>query len=121
MTCDINDAISEVNLSDPPQDWNHDAVSQWAAGYLYGISGQTIDKRNYIVACTDYDEMLTKLLFSAMKDQCSGDTAQFMCKLDKAWSMLKISMYECTETNETFQRVEDFYSAFEQSRLSKDI
>ena len=44
-----------------------------------------------------------------------------MCKLDKAWSMLKISMYECTETNETFQRVEDFYSAFEQSRLSKDI
>ena len=75
VTCDIDDAISAVDLSQPPQDWNKDAVAQWVAGYLYGISGQTIDKRNYIVACTGYDELLTKLLYSAMKDQCSGDTA----------------------------------------------
>ena len=73
------------------------------------------------MACTAYDEILTKLLYSAMKDQCSGDTAQFSCKLDKAWSMLKSSMYECTETNETFQKVEDFYADFERRTNAKDI
>ena len=44
-----------------------------------------------------------------------------MCKLDKAWSMLKISTQECLETNGTLQRVEDFYAAFEQREDSKDI
>lgn len=120
VTCDIETAIKDTVINNPP-DYNNDAVAQWTAGYLYGITAQRDDKRNYIVGCMDKNEKLTKLLYSMMKDQCEGNTAQFMCKLDAAWPMFRDNMSECNETNETFSKVEKFYKDFELNPKSSEI
>jgi hypothetical protein len=75
-----------------------------------------LDKRDYIVGipvgsgCMTLDDEnysnLSKILSSAMNDQCQGKEADFMCKMDAMWPMFSSAMSSCTETNRWYNDVE---------------
>ena len=65
----------------------------------------TLDDENY--------SNLSKILSSAMNDQCQGKEADFMCKMDAMWPMFSSAMSSCTETNRWYNDVEQFYKEFE--------
>ena len=54
---DLDAAFADSNAILPP-----DTAAQWSAGLLYAWSGQTLDKRDYIVHCTNPSPYVNKEL-----------------------------------------------------------
>ena len=97
---DMADATASPNAILPS-----DTGAQWSAGLLYAWSGQTVDKRDYILQCTNDSPYVNRELGSAFSDYSSGEYwkgNKHMAAIQPAWQS---SMIWCFATNQYFDQI----------------
>ena len=73
------------------------APAQFAAGWLYGISGQTEERRDDILACFEPYDKLTKALYGAMKQYQKGNQEKGDTKMERAKKRYDTALASCPE------------------------
>ena len=87
-------------------------TAEWAAGFLYAYSGQTVDARDYIVECSVQVPRLNRNLSRAYRrygrENYEGGN-QVMMNSQDLW---RKSMAACEETNGQFDEIVDAADQF---------
>ena len=94
--------------------------AQFAAGYLYAASGQYIDKRDYIVGCSQHDDDLDRILEDAFAAYNNGDEDRGDQNLVKSHDKYQGSMSTCDDTNGYFKQLDDLNADFFAQKNWKD-
>ena len=71
------------------------APAQYFAGWLYGISGQTVGLRDDILDCYKKDKELTKDCYRGMNKYMKGKTQQGNTKWEDAYKRYPATLAEC--------------------------
>ena len=89
-----------------------DTTAQFSAGLLYAWSGQTVDKRDYLVGCTLEIPRVKRQLGKAFDDYNAGDDRAGNQHMKKATPWWQLSMVLCWETYDDFRGLIEYKDAF---------
>lgn len=98
----------------PAKPEGRDEAAQWAAGYLFGVSGRLMDKRAELEQCFEYQDGLQELIDSGMEKLQKHDWAgahdvfashQYISKFTKG-------MANCEEVGKIYSKVNKKALAF---------
>ena len=115
---------------DPGQDDpGHDALpdgatSQFAAGFLYGASGQQIDQRDYIVECSEESDTTKNELWSAFDAYIAKTSDKYKegnQNMMKAKTQWRDDMAKCEKTNTYFHNLDKEMNDFFAQKNWNDI
>ena len=89
-----------------------DFAAQFAAGLAYGVSGRTVDIRDYLVDCMKDNKGLTRKLNRAFVKFNQGKLEKGALKLQKAEKNFKKATKRCAETGAYFDELFLDFNAF---------
>ena len=77
----------------------------FAAGILYALSGQTIDRQTYLIDCSTQSVDVDNSLISAHSDYAAEDYDSANDTVMNSWEAWGDSMENCSETNRYFDMI----------------
>ena len=100
-----------------------DGAAQWVAGYLYGVTGRRVDKRDEILACWTSVEGLDDLVDEYMLDLSKGDYKALsdLGTSDEWTQSFATAMAACDEPNKVFDKVNKEQAAFWNRSDAQDL
>ena len=83
---------------------DNDFTAQFAAGVAYGVSGRTVDYRDYLVGCMVESKPLTNKLSKAFEKYNAAENYRGSKKMARAEEFWRVAMADCPDSNPWFDQ-----------------